>query len=380
MSDRPHVRVITAAYPSATYPARGRYIQRLHEGLARDFRTEVLAPKVSPSDPISESHDGISVTRFDYGSDGRPPKQAKLGAFGVAAFLRSAHRSARTLWSATSGGAVLAHWVVPSGWIGMRIARRLGVPLVLYAHGSDLTRFGRGALIRPFTRKILRSAAVTLCASEELSRLARSFARRDVPTRVVPVGVGPEFGPVARVERSAGPWRFLFVGDLVASKGAARVAEAFEVLRASSDLVPPGLECTVIGEGPYRGRLERVDGVRCLGVLDEAQVAAEMREADALLLPSVREGTPIVVQEAITSQLPVIATDVGGISRLFDDRSGWTRIDDDEPLDRVLVKWMSAGFDGQRTRVESMMRNETESLSRRATVDAMRSVLNEVCR
>jgi glycosyltransferase involved in cell wall biosynthesis len=61
------------------------------------------------------------------------------------------------------------------------------------------------------------------------------------------------------------------------------------------------------------------DAVRFTGYLDQENVAAILRESDALVLPSFAEGVPVVLMEAMASGKPVVATQVGGVSELVED-------------------------------------------------------------
>jgi glycosyltransferase involved in cell wall biosynthesis len=121
------------------------------------------------------------------------------------------------------------------------------------------------------------------------------------------------------------PGLILHVGRLVDKKGTRVLIDALARL--------PGARLVVIGEGPLRGALERRAagaGVRFLGALPSAEVAAWMRRASALAAPSLTaadgdaEGLPNVVVEAAASGLPVVATRHSGIPEAIDDGiSGW---------------------------------------------------------
>jgi len=66
-----------------------------------------------------------------------------------------------------------------------------------------------------------------------------------------------------------------------------------------------------------------LDGrVRLLGRRPNAEVAAWMSAADVLCLPSLREGCPNVVLEALASGRPVVASNVGGVPELLDKDNG----------------------------------------------------------
>ena len=83
----------------------------------------------------------------------------------------------------------------------------------------------------------------------------------------------------------------------------------------------PNAHFVVAGDGPLRARLEKQahelglsSRVHFLGL--RADVAALYRAFDCLVLPSLQEGTPVSLIEALAAQTPVVATDVGGVSLL----------------------------------------------------------------
>ena len=59
--------------------------------------------------------------------------------------------------------------------------------------------------------------------------------------------------------------------------------------------------------------------VRLLGTVPSAEVARRLRGSDVLMLPSLDEGLPKVLLEAMACGLPVVATDCGGVSEAFSD-------------------------------------------------------------
>jgi glycosyltransferase involved in cell wall biosynthesis len=87
----------------------------------------------------------------------------------------------------------------------------------------------------------------------------------------------------------------------------------------------------LIGDGPLRPELEarvRALGigasVELLGWKDAAAVRAELLRARALVLPSLAEGLPIVLMEALALRRPVVTTWVAGIPELVRHREhGW---------------------------------------------------------
>ena len=111
----------------------------------------------------------------------------------------------------------------------------------------------------------------------------------------------------------------LFVGRLTAVKGVRVLLQAMEQVRAQN----PNVALKIIGDGEDRAHLEDLakplgDAVRFLGYQSQAEVAAAMAAADALVLPSFAEGLPVVLMEALAAATPVICSQVAGVNELVE--------------------------------------------------------------
>jgi glycosyltransferase involved in cell wall biosynthesis len=138
---------------------------------------------------------------------------------------------------------------------------------------------------------------------------------------------GGKSGALARIAEAVPAVNFkkrclLFAGRLQEQKAPVRLVESFcEYHRWDGD------SCLiVIGDGNQKalaekraGELGVADSVFFLGAIEQKQMAAFYRAADALLLTSNFEGMPICVLEALASGLPVVSTDVGEVRRVVKD-------------------------------------------------------------
>jgi glycosyltransferase involved in cell wall biosynthesis len=175
--------------------------------------------------------------------------------------------------------------------------------------------------------RVMRGAAGVLVLTDSQGAFVRD-AYRVPPERVfvVPNGVGPQYfrpAPRTAAPRTASPQaalRLLFVGRLSAQKNVSRLLQAMSLVRSEVrlDLVGDGelrerllLEAQQLGlTAPGPGR------VRFVGTLLGEDLLRAYAEADAFVLPSDREGMPLVALEAMASALPVLATDVPGSAEL----------------------------------------------------------------
>ena len=133
----------------------------------------------------------------------------------------------------------------------------------------------------------------------------------------------------------------LGVGRLSREKGFDRLLSAFSELRKAS----PKSGLVIVGEGGLRQQLEAL--VEELGVKDDVLmpgycsiVPALLRHSTALVMPSLTEGLPITLLEAMSLKTPVVASAVGEIPKVLDDGGGGELLSDVEPatISRAIEK------------------------------------------
>ena len=125
-----------------------------------------------------------------------------------------------------------------------------------------------------------------------------------------------------RFEKREGRITLVCVGRMTAEKGQRVLIEAITELESRDDL--PALEVWLVGNGVLRAELEALarkkvsrHQIQFVGHQDNAP--AWITKADALVLPSLFEGMPNVVLEAMAIGVPVIATSAGGTVELQRD-------------------------------------------------------------
>ncbi|MCC5822456.1 MAG: glycosyltransferase family 4 protein [Phycisphaerales bacterium] len=212
-----------------------------------------------------------------------------------------------------------------NGAVIARLARRMGGPAYAVAyHGpEEFEEPGRWDI----AGTVAESAFVT-AISEHACEAVRRASPRAIwdKIHIVPCGVGE---PFLRPEPLPGPGRRMLcvVARLTARKGLGLLIEAMaDEVVSGADL---GLE--VIGDGELmeelisavekRGLGERVS---FRGALGEERVRETMIASHGLVLPSLREGLPVVLMEAMGLGRPVIASRVDGVPELVEDGlHGW---------------------------------------------------------
>lgn len=221
---------------------------------------------------------------------------------------------------------VHAHFAHPEGTLGLWLQRRWGRPLVVTLHGSDAhTHPYQSPRYMRYYRRVLAQADLILAVSQAIRERVQPLTSRPVITHRVGLQLPPRQSrpdkPALRAELGLPQDRFvlLFVGTLWKYKGVLELAEALHQLDDENVLA------VFIGEGPLRKRLVSSSrtAIRSLGQQPNPLVRAYMAAADALVLPSYREGLPTVVVEAGALGLPVIASQQGGIPELISEKTGF---------------------------------------------------------
>jgi colanic acid/amylovoran biosynthesis glycosyltransferase len=235
-------------------------------------------------------------------------------------------------------------------------------PVVVSCHGAGVnvypTSLAEPRLAAGLREVFERSAAVH-CVSEALVREASRYGLDRAKVALIRPAVDPGFfsPPDARGGEN-GTFRVVSIGLLRWLKGWEYGLEA--IARAIERGVPARLELfggdpdPAVGEDSEAERLLHtvadldLDGhVRLHGDVPSEQVRDALRVADVLLHPSLSEGIPTVILEAMACGLPVVATDCGGVREALRDGVEGLVVpsrDADAIADALAALWADPGL------------------------------------
>ena len=310
---------LTSLFPNRYKPRQAAYALQAHAELAKLCRLRVVAPVMWPdrwlgkgAQPDYRDPPEVSHPVYYY-----PPRIGRNlhGRFLFHCAWPDIRRAAEGL----DPQVLLASFVYPDAYAGMLAARKLGIPLVVHARGSDLMILGDHPGRRPLIQQTLRAAAQVVTVSEALARKAVELGADPAKVSHVPNGVDQvrfhpqdRQGARAELELPAEGRLLLFVGNLVPVKGLSFLLEALNLV--------PGAGLVMVGDGPLRGALEEqasrlglAERVIWAGPKGHGDIPCYMAASDALVLSSLSEGEPNVVLEALSSGRPVAASRVGGV-------------------------------------------------------------------
>jgi glycosyltransferase involved in cell wall biosynthesis len=251
---------------------------------------------------------------------------------------------------------ILSYWIYPDGYAAVKVGKKLGIPVIVTAIGTDLNR-QFGAMDAYLSRYTMQQADLVVTVSESLG--TRAIALGAPPQSVVPILNGCDTSifnrrrncEQLRQELEVRPDEkvILYVGRLDVLKGLRELASAFAQLCSTDS----GASLVFVGEGPAHSELRTIlsgvdNRVRFIPPCDSKTVAKWMNVASIFSIPSYAEGCPNVVVEALNCGTPVVGSNVGGIPELVKPESGiLTRPRDTESLTQALQDALSRTWDNR---------------------------------
>jgi len=331
------VLLFSGYFPNESDPVRGLF--NFQQAQALNRRCEVAAVAPIQWSPVRRWHGAGSKAPGYEVIDGMPtwhPKYVLSPRIGrdthaaqmAAAVLPSLARVRREF----PFDAIFATWAFPDVIVGALAARLWNVPLIAKVHGSDINVTAefprRRAQIRWAMNEAHRVLAVSNALHDKLAALGVPPEKIMVhhngvdPSRFYPANAADARG---KLGLSPDGKHLVFVGFLVEAKALHVLLEAVARLRALGEL---DFTTHLVGAGPLendlRARAEALgvaDVVRFEGLRPHEEIPLWMTAADVFCLPSIREGCPNVILEALASGRPVVATRVGGIPELIGDEN-----------------------------------------------------------
>jgi len=204
----------------------------------------------------------------------------------------------------------------------MAAPRRL--PFITTLHGTDITLVGSNRSYLPITKfSIEQSDGVTAISKYLLDQTVREFDIKR-PIEVIPNFVNCDLyvrRPNLEQRAKWAPGGEPILMHLSNFRPVKRITDTVEIFAQVRAKMPAKL--VLIGDGPDRGAAEYLvrkkklqKDVHFLGKQD--QVYRLLSDADLFLLPSQLESFGLAALEAMACEVPVIATNVGGIPEVIE--------------------------------------------------------------
>lgn len=367
-------------YPNRTDTLGGIFIKKHAEAVSRYCDVSVLFITPDPA-LINKKYDlqysienNLRTLRFYYRPGSRLPLTSKISEF--INYVIAGSRALRFL-KETTGVPDVIHVNVnpPAGLIFLLFTRLRKIPYIFTEHWSGyLPANGsyKGLIRKWLTRCLVKRAGAVTTVSENLKN-AMLEHKLEGKYNIVPNVVDTDLFHLS-TEKDSRPGkkkRILHVSGLVPVKNIPGILRVVKQLTDKRH----DFELNIVGEGELREEFEHL--ALGLGILNEVvffqggkrveEVAVCMRESDFLVLFSDYENSPCVIVEAMASGLPVLATNVGGIPELVNERTGkLVEPRDEEGLFAALEMMLDhcTGYDKEYIRGEAEKRFSYEAIGK----------------
>ncbi|HTM57081.1 MAG TPA: glycosyltransferase family 4 protein [Candidatus Udaeobacter sp.] len=317
-----HIVILIGRFPPGVLGGAERQAEGWAERLCDRHRVTVVTRQEPGGYAGPEPRPGYTLLRL---------RRSGIALWRSYADLRAIERTVRGLEPRPD--LLLCFQTFISGFAGVSLQKRLGIPAVVWIRGEGEYRLERSLRWRMIAPRVWAEATGVLVQTEEAREQLLSEIRRHRPAAlervashlgVVPNGI--EMTPDGESDVSSN--RVLAVGRLVHEKGIDTVIDAME---------GAGRPLTVAGVGPEREQLQQralARGVeaRFEGLVAASRMRALYRESACTVLAArFGEGLPNALIEAMSLARPVIGTPVTGIRELIQDGVNGLLVPPDDP-------------------------------------------------
>lgn len=350
---KPSLLILTSSFPSSYDDETCGYVREFARYLTLDFNVQILTPadaKARDADHYSfrlKRSKSFLPKRLDPVQADRDLNHLVSGnlfnkiltLISLSAFFVKAAKLARCT------DVICSHWMLPSGLIGAILARAFRKPHVVIEHSGALHLLMRSFGGRKLTRFIIRRSYRVITVSRELkNKLLVLCPEAKDKTEVIAMGISLAENnqerslniegktsaeslelPASYSRKITGATpenKILFIGRLIEIKGVEVLLKALATM--------PDVQLLIAGDGKQRMELQRLAeklniNAVFLGQIGKAEKAWLFASSVMLVIPSLilpdgrTEGMPVVALEALAKGMPVIASDVGGLSEIIID-------------------------------------------------------------
>lgn len=320
----------TNLYPSAEMPRHGIFVEERLRHLVASGRIEAEVCALRPRTTLSpysfcgseqpydsETRHGIRINYLTV-----PTLPLITNWIDPLLWARASRNLVTDLIGTERSDVILdAHFLYPDGVAAVVLGRRLGVPVVMTARGSDVNVKCENLVMRRWVSWAASQCDAVITVSRALSKQLIRFGVSEEKIEVLRNGVDlekfqPRSGEFLTPNQDRSGIVLLSAGHLVDGKGHHIAIEALGKL--------PDATLLIVGEGPKEKALRDlaknlgVDSrVRFLGYVPHERMADMYSAADFTILASANEGMPNVMLESLACGTRVVATDVGGVGEVI---------------------------------------------------------------
>ena len=248
--------------------------------------------------------------------------KANASMISLLSFPVCAYRKTVSLCKQNQYEFINTHFAVPTGPLGVRIAKKFKIPNILSLHGGDIydptKKFSphKWLIFRLCIKYVIKHSDYVIAQSSNTRENAQKYYPCKKNIKIIPLPYQQvAFDEVTResLGMNETDTYLISVGRLVRRKG------YDYLIKALSRINRTDVRLIILGEGPEKEHLEKIiqdkklaDRVMLPGFVTESKKFQYLSCSDVYVLSSVHEGFGIVLQEAMQVGLPIVSTNYGG--------------------------------------------------------------------
>ena len=329
--EKPKICFLTSSFPHYNGDTHGIFVYHLARHLSQTAEMRVVCPYYTESTNKKEVMGGCQIIRFHYFYPTR--LQLITSGFGIADNIRKnpffilqfpfyiTSQFFTALKQLLHCNIIHTNWIL-SGFVGVLLKKITKKPLIITLRGSDIKLSLQQPLLKQLSLLVLHNADAITSVSSRITKQVIQLGIPSAKTSFIPNGVDTNIFKPRNKKTQRKKLKLpldsnilLYVGRISKAKGIDILLESFAKLHRKHHKT----KLYFIGDGDIADFKEKTqslhlsDNVHFIGSLPQHEIAAYYSAADLFILPSLAEGRPNVVLEALASGTPVVTTDVGDV-------------------------------------------------------------------
>lgn len=330
------IGVITSVYPEYEDDPHGIFVHRLMREVSKQgHEVHVIAPYTG--DKTEYQLDGVYVQKFNYFYPKRFQKLAgrsgmidnvKEGFFVKIQFLSfiifNVINSCRKL---KDMDVVHVQWPIPNGLGALFLKWIYNIPYVSTVYGEEVYLSMRYH-VTYILKFLLIGSSNIITISNATFKASLNIGLSENKLDIIPFGVDTSFYKPLDVDKDEEIFQILSVGYLIERKGFMYLISSIkEVLKEHKNI-----RLRIVGSGPQEqqiknhiSKLNLENHVEIIGNISDEDLLNMYNSSDLFILPSIidsqgnTEGLGVVLIEAMACGVPVIGSNIGGITDIIQD-------------------------------------------------------------
>jgi len=226
-------------------------------------------------------------------------------------------------------------------------------------------------------RKVFKKATYVISLGGHLTTILKAAGVPQSKIKVLPNATNiPHF-----IEKSANAiTTFLFVGRFAHNKGIDLLLQTIKELNTEG--FENQMQFILVGKGPLYEQMiseYKLPNITFAGFADDEQLKAFYTSSDAFIFPTLFEGMPTVVLEAMSFRLPIIVSDVGATAELVDASNGYLiEKNNKQQLKAAIKKFISLSAENRKNMADQSLYKVEQKFTWKAVAQQHLQLFNSI--